>query len=168
MPDKVNAFEDLRVYQSGRQLVKNVYDLTRQGKFRRDFSLTDQIRRAAVSVASNIAEGYERGSNVELIQFLYIAKGSCGEVRAQIGIAHDLEYVSDAEEDQVITQCREVGRMLASFIEYLKKGKFPGQKFKQPPRKSFREEVAEVTQQIEHELEERKKQFNTNSSTSET
>jgi len=76
MGEAVKAFEDLRVYQAARQLVKRVYDLTRQTAFRTDFSLTDQIRRAVVSIVSNIAEGYERGSNIELIQFLYIAKGS--------------------------------------------------------------------------------------------
>jgi four helix bundle protein len=137
VPEKVNAFEDLRVYQRALQLVKMIYNLTRHAPFHRDFSLTDQIRRAAISVVSNIAEGYERGSNVEFIRFLYIAKGSCGEVRAQLGIAGDLGYLSDAEKEDAAKQCREISKMLASFIEYLKQGKFPGQKFKQPSQDPY-------------------------------
>ena len=156
MTAKVNRFEDLRVYQSGRELVKAVYEVTRRESFREDFSLTDQIRRAAISVMSNIAEGFERGSAIEFIQFLYIAKGSCGEVRAQIGIAHDLGYISASEQEHIVERCQKVSRMLASFIEYLKKGKFPGQKFKQPPRKPFRDEVKEVIEQIQREHAQRK------------
>ena len=156
MAEKVNRFKDLRVYQSGRHLVKRVYDLTRGDGFRKDISLTDQIRRAAISVVSNIAEGFERGSAVELIQFLYIAKGSCGEVRAQIGIAADLGYISDSDRKAVVEECEKTSRMLASFVEYLKKGKFPGQKFKQPPRKLFRDEVKEAIEQIQHEHAQRK------------
>ena len=90
MSDKVRNFEDLAVYQKARVLVREVYQITREESFARDVGLCDQIRRAAVSVVSNIAEGYERGSNTELIQYLYIAKGSCGEVRAQFMIACDL------------------------------------------------------------------------------
>ncbi|MDO8137782.1 MAG: four helix bundle protein [Candidatus Brocadiales bacterium] len=81
--EKAEGFEDLVVWQKARELVKRVYELTKGKEFARDFSLVDQLRRASVSVLSNIAEGFERGSNVEFIQFLYVAKGSCGEVRAQ-------------------------------------------------------------------------------------
>lgn len=83
-------FEDLVVWQRARELTREIYKLTIDW---RDFGLHDQIRRASVSVLSNIAEGFERGSNVELIQFLYIARGSCGEVRAQLVVALDAGYV---------------------------------------------------------------------------
>lgn len=132
MAAKVRSFEDLRVYQKARQLVKAVYEVTCHAAFRRDFSLTDQMRRAAVSIVSNIAEGYERGSNVEFVRFLCIAKGSCGEVRAQVGVAHDLRYITDEEKEDLINRCREISKMLAAFIEYLKQGRFSGQKYKQP------------------------------------
>lgn len=78
----VNRFEELYCWQEGRELVKPVYSMTRQAKFV-DFSLKDQIQRAAVSVISNIAEGFERNNKEEFLYFLYVAKGSCGEVRAQ-------------------------------------------------------------------------------------
>lgn len=77
-----SSFEDLKVWQKARELANLIYSVTRQETCSRDFGLVDQIRRAAVSVISNIAEGFERGSYTEFIQFLYIAKGSCGEVRA--------------------------------------------------------------------------------------
>jgi four helix bundle protein len=84
---KFKTFEDMHVYQQAHKLADEVYALTRIGAFARDRGLVDQIRRAGVSVLSNIAEGFERGSNAEFIQFLYIAKGSAGEVRAQLSIA---------------------------------------------------------------------------------
>src|SRR6266498_2418755 len=90
------SFEELRVWQKARELANVIYVATRQGGFVRDHGLVDQIRRAAVSVLSNIAEGFERGSYTEFIQFLYIAKGSCGEVRAQLYIARDQEYLAEA------------------------------------------------------------------------
>lgn len=77
-------FEDLHIYQRARELVNAIYTVTRDSDFRRDSSLVDQIRRVSVSIMSNIAEGFERGGKAEFIQFLYIAKGSCGEVRGQL------------------------------------------------------------------------------------
>ncbi len=78
------SFEEMPVWNKSRELVKFVYGITKSKEFSKDFSLTDQIRRAAVSVMSNLVEGFERGSNTEFVQFLYIAKGSCGEVRTQL------------------------------------------------------------------------------------
>ena len=77
---RIKNFEDIASWKKGRQLTKNIYDATSTGNFSRDFGLKDQIRRAAVSVLSNIAEGFERGSKREFIQFLTVAKGSNGEV----------------------------------------------------------------------------------------
>ena len=91
---KAQEFEELNVYQRARELTNRVYEVTRNGAFARDFGLVDQIRRASVSIMSNIAEGFERGTNAEFVQFLYIAKGSCGEVRAQVSIAFYQKYIS--------------------------------------------------------------------------
>src|SRR3972149_12034315 len=90
-------FEDLGVWQDARMLVKEVYAASKQRAFYRDFSHRDQIRRAATSTMSNIAEGFERGTRKEFIQFLNIAKGSNGEVRSQLYVALDQEYVNDEE-----------------------------------------------------------------------
>jgi four helix bundle protein len=80
----VKAFEAMEVWKEARRLTQRIYDLTKKGEFSKDFGLSNQIRKAAVSIMSNIAEGFERGGNHEFVQFLYIAKGSCGEVRSQI------------------------------------------------------------------------------------
>jgi four helix bundle protein len=91
----VRSFEDLVAWQVARELVREIYRETSSGNFARDFGLRDQIRRASVSVISNIAEGFERGGNKEFIQFLYHAKGSCGEVRTQLYVAWDLDYLTE-------------------------------------------------------------------------
>jgi four helix bundle protein len=88
-PGTAKRFEDLRVYQQARSVTNRVYAATRNAAFARDHSLRDQIRRAAVSTLSNIAEGFERESDKALAQALYIARGSCGEVRAQLSVAFD-------------------------------------------------------------------------------
>ena len=80
----IKNFEELEIWKDSRALTRGIYQLTRDPKFSKDFGLRDQIRRASVSMMSNIAEGFERGGNQEFIQFLYVAKGSCGE----IGRAH--------------------------------------------------------------------------------
>ena len=116
MKERVRNFEDLAVYQKARGLAKEVYQLTRNGTFSGDHGLVDQVRRAAVSVVSNIAEGFERGGNAELIQFLYIAKGSCGEVRAQLLITFDQQYIEQATFDRVNDECRRISAMLANLI----------------------------------------------------
>ena len=90
---QVKNFEDLEIWKDARALTREVYQLTRDSKFLKDFGLRDQIRRAAISVMSNIAEGFERGGNQEFVQFLYVAKASCGEVRSQLYVALDQGYV---------------------------------------------------------------------------
>lgn len=95
------TFEELHIYQRARELTNTIYSLTRKDAFARDRGLVDQIRRAAVSIMSNIAEGFERGGANEFIQFLYIAKGSCGEVRAQLRIACDQGYIQSGEHDRL-------------------------------------------------------------------
>ena len=90
---KVRTFEDLLVWQMGIELVKRVYVLTARGLFSRDFGLRDQIRRASVSIPTNIAEGFERASRKEYLQFLNIAKGSAGEVRSLLYVAFEVGYL---------------------------------------------------------------------------
>jgi len=128
------SFEDLHVYQRARELTNAVYQLTRQGGFAADYSLSDQIRRASVSIISNIAEGFERGTKMEFIQFLYIAKGSCGEVRAQLQIARDQDYLSESDFDLLHDRARQVSGMISNFIAHLQQSDYQGEKSARPKR----------------------------------
>ena len=93
--DKISRFEDLVAWQKARELTREIYRVTNTGRFGKDFALRDQIRRASVSVLSNLAEGFDRASRSEFHQFLVIAKGSCAEVRSQLYIAVDAGYLSE-------------------------------------------------------------------------
>lgn len=93
MAQKAERFEDLIAWQKARQLTVEIYRITAHGEFARDFGLCDQIRRAAVSVMSNIAEGFDRGSRGEFHQFLVVAKASCAKVRSQLYVAQDVGYI---------------------------------------------------------------------------
>ena len=116
---KIERFEEIKAWQLARELVTAVYRASGQGKFSTDFGLRDQIRRAAVSVISNIAEGFERGSEKEFQRFLYMAKGSAGEVRSQLYVASDLGYLTVEEFANLKTRAEEVSRALSGFITYL-------------------------------------------------
>jgi len=109
----MGGFEELAVWQKSRELTRQIYDVTGAGDFARDFGLRDQIRRAAVSIMSNIAEGHERGGRAEFHQFLVIAKGSCAEVRSQLYVALDAGYLEKARFEQLKNISEEVGRMLS-------------------------------------------------------
>jgi len=141
------SFEALPVWQKARGLVNCIYDLTGKESFRRDFSLVDQIRRASVSVMSNIAEGFERGSNAEFLQFLYIAKGSSGETRTQLYIALDRGYITGDDFRRSHDICKEVSAQLSGLINYLRSSRMKGEKFN-VRYKSWREEVEEFTRQF--------------------
>jgi len=119
MNKTIKNFEELNIWQNARALVKIIYGFTRQDKFTKDYALIGQITRASVSIMSNIAEGFERGSNKEFIQFLYIAKGSCGEVRSQIYIAFDQKYISEKDFAKVKEECMKLSAMVSNFIRYL-------------------------------------------------
>lgn len=127
-------FEDLHIYQRARELVNAIYAITKDKNFGRDFRLIDQIRRAAISIMSNIAEGFERGGKTEFIHFLYIAKGSCGEVRAQIQIAKDQSYLADSEYKRLYEFCKQINGMISNFIGYLQTNKYEGEKIERPKR----------------------------------
>lgn len=145
---KVESFEDLHVYQRARELTNVIYGLTHNADFARDFGLVDQIRRASVSIMSNIAEGFERGTNAEFIQFLFIAKGSCGEVRAQSTISYDQKYISHADYINLVDRCRRISGMLSNLIGHLKRSPYRGAKYKKLPYKSMADEINELLKEI--------------------
>lgn len=141
-------FEDLEVWKAARELTDKIYGITKDGNFSKDYGLRDQIRRACVSIMSNIAEGYERGGNQELIQFLSIAKGSCGEVRCQLYVAGDQGYLSQNELNPIIEQCKRISIMINNFIEHLKDSKYKGSKYKMPKQKSIKETLDEIMKKM--------------------
>ncbi len=116
---RIECFEDIEAWKRARDLSEAIYRVTREGAFARDYGLRDQIRRAAVSVLSNIAEGFERGSDKEFRRFLVIAKGSAGEVRAQLYVALDAGLISQEQFDDLSGRSREVSRLIAGFARYL-------------------------------------------------
>lgn len=109
---KINRFEDLHVWQKARELTRGIYRVSAGGPFARDFGLKDQLRRAAVSVMANIAEGFERGGRKEFHQFLSVGKASCAEVRSGLYVALDAGYVTQEEFSQLIAIGEEIARML--------------------------------------------------------
>ena len=126
---KVERFEQLEIWQMARDLSKNIKTYSTGNLFDKDFRFRDQIRAAAGSIMDNIAEGFERGGNKEFIQFLYIAKGSCGEVRSQNYRALDFEYVSKEQQKEVNKQTLELSIKINNLIQYLKKSDLKGGKY---------------------------------------
>jgi four helix bundle protein len=123
-------FEEMDVWKKSRGLTNQIYLLTSKNGFVKDYCLKDQMRRAAISIISNISEGYERDGNREFVQFLSIAKGSSGELRSQLYVALDLSYISNEEFNSLIEKCNEISGMLNSLIRYLRDNVFRGTKFK--------------------------------------
>ena len=118
------GFEDLECWKKSVELAVRIYGVTRKGGFEKDYGLKDQIRRASVSIPSNIAEGKERQSVAEFIRFLYIAKGSAGELRTQLLIASRIDYLDQEEFKMLNHQTLEIGMMIAGLIKTLKKNSF--------------------------------------------
>ena len=108
----ISRFEDFIAWQKARALTSQIYKLTERARFAKDFGLRDQIQRAAVSTMSNIAEGFERGKPTEFHQFLSIAKGSNGELRSQLYVALDVNYVDSDMFTVVMANAEEVGRLI--------------------------------------------------------
>ena len=119
---KVERFEDLAVWQEARKMTQIVYCLTSSGAFSRDWGFRDQIRRASVSVMSNIAEGFERDGDKEFRRFLLIAKGSVGEVRAQLYVALDNRFIDTKVFQELYEMVICISRRLAKLIQYLNEG----------------------------------------------
>ena len=125
----VKDFEELVIYQKARKLAKQVYDITREGHFQFDSRFIQQIRAAAGSVSDNIAEGFERQGNKEFINFLYIAKGSCGEVRSQLIRAFDVGHISEQTFSQMYNDCRTLSLGILNMIKSLKSSDMKGTKY---------------------------------------
>ena len=113
----IKGFEDLEVWKNAMQLVVAIYAEFRENK---DYSFKDQIQRAAVSIPSNIAEGYERQTNKEFIQFLYIAKGSSAELQTQLYIAQKLDYIVKDKAVELIDKSKRISSMIYNLINYRK------------------------------------------------
>ena len=113
MGQSQEGFEGLIAWQQARVLTKAIYKIARKGDFAKDFGLREQIQRASVSIMFNIAEGYERGNRNEFHQFLVIAKGSCAEVRSQLYVAFDVEYISQDDFNTLSQQCRHLSKIIS-------------------------------------------------------
>jgi four helix bundle protein len=109
---EIRKFEDFIAWQKARKLTAEVYRVTNQGEFARDFGLKNQSRRAAVSIMSNLAEGFERGGPREFHRFLTISKGSCAELRAQVYVALDVGYLDERTFGTLMAQAIEVGQII--------------------------------------------------------
>ena len=117
----IQNFEDIQSWQLARTLTKDIYTISSQGDFGRDYGLRGQICRAAVSISSNIAEGFERSSKKDFVNFLSIARGSAGEVRSQLYVALDLGYVTQDQFSSLQQRCKDILRLLSALIASLQK-----------------------------------------------
>lgn len=113
------SFEEIIAWQKARILTKEIYVISNKGSFEKDFSLKDQIRRSAVSVMANIAEGYDRRGDKEFIRFLNIAKGSLAEVKSHLFVAVDVGYINNEVLDSLISSINEIGKLISGLIKYL-------------------------------------------------
>jgi four helix bundle protein len=127
---RIERFEDIEAWKLAREVTKMIYAVSSSEKFCRDFALSNQIRRASISILSNIAEGFERGGNKEFLQFLAVAKGSCGEVRAQLYAALDQSYIDEAQFKEISNKLIETSRTISGFMKYLQQSEMRGNKFK--------------------------------------
>ena len=115
----IKNFEDLEIWKLSLELVREVYDRSAQGLLSKDYILRDQIRRAVISISSKIVEGFEKNNNNELIRYLKISKGSAGEARAQLIIAHTLNYITDEELKLTSNKMVNLSSQIGKFISYL-------------------------------------------------
>ena len=125
----VKDFEELAIFQKARELSAKIYPVTRRGEFKYDSRFVQQIRAAAGSIMDNIAEGFERTGNKEFLNFLYIAKGSCGEVRSQLIRAKDVGYLTPEEYEELYTECRKLSAGIMNFIKEIKNSEKVGAKY---------------------------------------
>lgn len=126
----IQKFEDIEAWKLARALANRIYDVTSKSDFSRDYGLRDQIRRASISIVSNIAEGFERDGDREFLQFLFVAKGSCGEVRAQLHLAYDRKYLTEDEFGELTQKTLQLSRMIAGLTKYLRQSQITGKKYK--------------------------------------
>jgi len=126
----IKRFEEMDAWRKARELAKAVYTATWGESFSRDFALRDQIRRAVISVMSNIAEGFDRAGNRELVQFLSVAKGSVAEVQSQLYIALDVQYIGQEQFDTLYQLAGDTSRLIGGFMRYLSTSEHKGVKYK--------------------------------------
>ena len=126
----IRQFEDLEVWQLARVLCQDIYKITNDDLFSRDFRFRDQIRASSGSIMDNIAEGFERNGNKEFVQFLYIAKGSCGELRSQLHRSFDNQYITQENYNTLNNKTLQVSKSISGFIQYIKNSDYKGSKNK--------------------------------------
>ena len=124
------SFEEIEAWQKARKFTKEIYEISDQGLFSKDFGLRNQIRNASFSIMSNIAEGFERDGTKEFVQFLSIAKGSVGEVRSQLYVALDQNYIPKETFTRLYFMATEISRLISGLMKYLRKSKIKGTKYK--------------------------------------
>lgn len=127
---KIERFEDIVSWKEARVLNKIIGELIDGGRFKHNYRLINQIEGSAGSIMDNIAEGFERGGNKEFIQFLYIAKGSCGELRSQLYRAVDRNYITQIEFDKFSVHAMKISSLIQKFITYLENTETKGIKYK--------------------------------------
>jgi len=116
----IHRFEEIEAWQTARELTRAVYSISQKGAFSRDFGLRDQMRRASVSIMSNIAEGFESRTSALFLEFLGRAKGSTGELRAQFYIAHDAGYLTTGQFEALQDKCEKCSSQISRLMAYLK------------------------------------------------
>ncbi len=116
---KIERFEDIEAWKESRTIVNSVYRVCSVHSFKRDYSLTDQIRRAAISIMANIAEGFSRKGNKEFVQFLFIAKASAAELQSHLYVVLDQGYIKKEQFDKLYEDIDKVQRKISNFIKYL-------------------------------------------------
>ncbi|ADF50577.1 MAG: four helix bundle protein [Zunongwangia sp.] len=126
----IKQFEDLEIWQKAREICRIVYETKKNTNLKNDFKLYNQLNGSSGSIMDNIAEGFERNGNREFIQFLSIAKASCGETRSQLYRAFDRGYLNDDDFEDFKTKVISLSRQINGFIDYLQKSDFKGTKFK--------------------------------------
>jgi len=129
----VTDFEDLVIYQKSRALAKQVYQITKSGDFKYDMRFVQQIRASSGSISDNIAEGFERQGTKEFKNFLFIAKGSCGELRSQINRAFDAEWIDETTYRQMYDDCKKLAISINKFIQTIKASDYRGSRYSEKP-----------------------------------
>ena len=125
-------FEDLPIWQEARAFSKRIFDVSKKGEFSKEYRLCSQINASSGSIMDNIAEGFERDGNGEFKQYLFIAKGSCGETRSQIYRAYDYGFLDENTFKELKSQSVEISQSISNFIDYLQNTDIKGLKYKKP------------------------------------
>ncbi|SHI98314.1 four helix bundle protein [Cruoricaptor ignavus] len=129
---KIERFEDMEIWQRARALCQKIYAIIQDTPLKSNFKLANQIDGSSGSIMDNIAEGFERNGNKEFLQFLSIAKGSCGETRSQLYRLFDRNFINEKDFNSLLKECEDLSRKISAFMNYLNGSTLKGAKFKQP------------------------------------